>query len=181
LRLISDIRTWHANIEQHASEGVNKILIGNKSDWTDKKAVTEEQGRELANELGIKFMETSAKVNEGVEEAFFTLARLVSVSPSSCSQFKLCAGTSKPASSTRKAATAAQRVAPRTKAFASANPPPPPPPPAAAHEVPAVLLAACIARLSLLCPFTKCCIRSSAMQCHAQSVPVELSLAYRPP
>lgn len=73
--LFSDIRTWHANIEQHASEGVNKILVGNKSDWTDKKAVTEEQGRELADELGIKFIETSAKVNEGVEEAFFTLAR----------------------------------------------------------------------------------------------------------
>ncbi|CAA7267697.1 unnamed protein product [Cyclocybe aegerita] len=74
-RSFNNIRTWHANIEQHASEGVNKILIGNKSDWTDKRAVTEEQGRELANELGIKFMETSAKVNEGVEEAFFTLAR----------------------------------------------------------------------------------------------------------
>ncbi|KAF7367542.1 Rab-type small GTP-binding protein [Mycena sanguinolenta] len=58
-RSFNNIRTWHANIEQHASEG----------------AVTEEQGRELANELGIKFMETSAKVNEGVEEAFFTLAR----------------------------------------------------------------------------------------------------------
>jgi len=74
-RSFNNIRTWHANIEQHASEGVNKILVGNKSDWTDKKAVTEEQGRELADELGIKFMETSAKVNEGVEEAFFTLAR----------------------------------------------------------------------------------------------------------
>ena len=60
---------------------MNKILIGNKSDWTDKRAVTEEQGRELANELGIKFMETSAKINEGVEEAFFTLARCV---PSPC-------------------------------------------------------------------------------------------------
>ena len=71
----SDIRTWHANIEQHASEGVNKILIGNKSDWVEKKAVTEEQGRDLANEFGIRFLETSAKVNEGVEEAFFTLAR----------------------------------------------------------------------------------------------------------
>ena len=59
---------------------MNKILIGNKSDWSEKRAVTEEQGRELANELGIKFMETSAKINEGVEEAFFTLAR--SVSPS---------------------------------------------------------------------------------------------------
>ncbi|KAL0562790.1 GTP-binding protein [Marasmius crinis-equi] len=74
-RSFNNIRTWHANIEQHASEGVNKILVGNKCDWVDKKAVTDEQGRELASELGIKFMETSAKVNEGVEEAFFTLAR----------------------------------------------------------------------------------------------------------
>ena len=73
----ADIRTWHANIEQHASEGVNKVLIGNKSDWTDKRAVSEEQGRELAEELHVKFVETSAKINEGVEDAFFTLARCV--------------------------------------------------------------------------------------------------------
>lgn len=83
--IATDIRTWHANIEQHASEGVNKILIGNKSDWTDKRAVTEEQGRQLAEELGIRFMETSAKVNEGVEEAFFTLARCVLIAPGSVS------------------------------------------------------------------------------------------------
>ena len=75
-----DIRTWHSNIEQHASEGVNKILIGNKSDWNDKRVITEQQGRELAQELGVQFMETSAKVNEGVEEAFFTLARYLSMS-----------------------------------------------------------------------------------------------------
>jgi len=74
-RSFNNIRTWHANIEQHASEGVNKVLIGNKSDWTDKRAVSEEDGRELAEELGIKFIETSAKINEGVEDAFFTLAR----------------------------------------------------------------------------------------------------------
>ena len=42
--------------------------------------MTEEQGRQLAEELGIKFMETSAKVNDGVEEAFFTLARSVFLS-----------------------------------------------------------------------------------------------------
>ena len=40
-------------------------------------AVSEEQGRALADELGIKFMETSARVNDHVEEAFFTLARFV--------------------------------------------------------------------------------------------------------
>lgn len=56
---------------------MNKILVGNKSDWTDKRAITEEEGRDLAHELGVKFIETSAKINEGVEEAFFTLARCV--------------------------------------------------------------------------------------------------------
>jgi hypothetical protein len=32
-----DIRNWIRNIEMHASEGVNKILIGNKCDVLDKK------------------------------------------------------------------------------------------------------------------------------------------------
>ena len=34
---IADIRTWHANVEQHATADVNKILIGNKCDWSEKK------------------------------------------------------------------------------------------------------------------------------------------------
>ena len=40
--------------------------------------VTTEEGQALADELGMKFYETSAKMNEGVEQAFFTLARLTS-------------------------------------------------------------------------------------------------------
>jgi hypothetical protein len=34
---IIDVRNWFSNIEQHASEGVNKILIGNKCDMEDKR------------------------------------------------------------------------------------------------------------------------------------------------
>lgn len=73
--LTLDIRTWFQNVEQHATEGVHKILIGNKCDWTEKRVVTEEQGKALAQELGIPFIETSAKSNINVEEAFFSLAR----------------------------------------------------------------------------------------------------------
>ncbi|CAO3612628.1 unnamed protein product [Cunninghamella blakesleeana] len=74
-RSFGNVRNWFSNIEQHANEGVNKILIGNKCDMEDKRVVTKEQGETLANELGIQFMETSAKANIGVEEAFFDLAR----------------------------------------------------------------------------------------------------------
>ncbi|KAI9197129.1 ras family-domain-containing protein [Polychytrium aggregatum] len=74
-RSFNNIRNWIRNIEQHASEGVNKILIGNKCDMLEKKVISKEQGQALADEYGIRFIETSAKSNIGVEEAFFSLAR----------------------------------------------------------------------------------------------------------
>jgi Ras-related protein Rab-8A len=69
-----DIRTWFQNVEQHASEGVNKILIGNKCDWEDKRVISEEQGQALADELGIPFLEVSAKSNINIDKAFYSLA-----------------------------------------------------------------------------------------------------------
>lgn len=69
-----DIRTWFQNVEQHATEGVNKILIGNKCDWEDKRVVSTEQGQALADELGIQFLEVSAKSNINIDKAFYSLA-----------------------------------------------------------------------------------------------------------
>lgn len=70
----TDIRTWFQNVEQHATEGVNKILIGNKCDWEDKRVVSTEQGQALADELGIPFLEVSAKSNINIDKAFYSLA-----------------------------------------------------------------------------------------------------------
>lgn len=61
-------------MEQHASEGVNKILIGNKCDWEEKRQVSVEEGQQLADELQVPFMEVSAKSNINIEKAFFSLA-----------------------------------------------------------------------------------------------------------
>ena len=36
----SDIRNWIRNIEQHASDNVNKILVGNKADMDESKRVS---------------------------------------------------------------------------------------------------------------------------------------------
>ena len=69
-----DIRTWFSNVEQHATEGVNKILIGNKCDWEEKRVISTEQGQALADELGIPFLEVSAKSNINIDTAFYSLA-----------------------------------------------------------------------------------------------------------
>lgn len=63
------------NIEEHAAEGVNKVLLGNKCDLVEKKVVDTSRGQALADEYNIRFLETSAKNNINVEEAFFTIAR----------------------------------------------------------------------------------------------------------
>ncbi|KAF2006931.1 NCA2-domain-containing protein [Amniculicola lignicola CBS 123094] len=73
-RSFNNIRTWFSNVEQHATEGVNKILIGNKCDWEEKRAVSTERGQALADELGIPFLEVSAKSNINVDKAFYSLA-----------------------------------------------------------------------------------------------------------
>uniref|UniRef100_A0A4W6G2J1 Ras-related protein SEC4 n=1 Tax=Lates calcarifer TaxID=8187 RepID=A0A4W6G2J1_LATCA len=70
-----NIKNWIRNIEEHASADVERMVLGNKCDVNDKRQVSKERGEKLALEYGIKFMETSAKANINVENAFLTLAR----------------------------------------------------------------------------------------------------------
>lgn len=51
-----------------------KLLVGNKSDLEANRQVKAEEGKSLAESLGIKFLETSAKDAVNVEKAFTTLS-----------------------------------------------------------------------------------------------------------
>jgi Ras-related protein Rab-8A len=74
-RSFNNVRNWIRNTEQFASEGVDKILVGNKCDMAEKRVVERERAQALADEYGLSFLETSAKANVNVEEAFMMLAR----------------------------------------------------------------------------------------------------------
>ena len=46
---------------------VKVILVGNKSDMEDERVVSAERGKQLADQLGLHFFETSAKDNVNVK------------------------------------------------------------------------------------------------------------------
>ncbi|CAK8561512.1 unnamed protein product [Lathyrus sativus] len=72
----NNIRNWICDIEQPASDNVNKILVGNKANMDEsKRDVPTSTGQALADEYGIKLFETSAKTNTNVKEIFFSIER----------------------------------------------------------------------------------------------------------
>ena len=72
-----NLENWLIEIEKNASENVLKILIGNKNDLEDERDISPDEGKSFANRNGMQFMETSAKMNTNVNEAFETLGKLM--------------------------------------------------------------------------------------------------------
>ena len=72
-----NLENWLIEIEKSASQNVLKILIGNKNDLEDQRDIPSDEGQAFANRNGMQFIETSAKMNTNVTEAFEALAKLM--------------------------------------------------------------------------------------------------------
>jgi Ras-related protein Rab-1A len=70
----NNVKHWIQEIDKYAAEGVKKLLVGNKCDLQSKKVVSYDEAKELADQLEIQFMETSAKNSHNVEQAFQMMA-----------------------------------------------------------------------------------------------------------
>eukprot|EP00939_MAST-03C_sp_MAST-3C-sp1_P000032 g32.t1 len=70
-----NVRQWLHEIDRYASEEVKKLLVGNKCDLEEKRAVEQEKSTAFAKELGMLFLETSAKQATNVEQAFMAMAK----------------------------------------------------------------------------------------------------------
>lgn len=64
------ITSWVQSVKAFADSSVTMVLIGNKSDLVNQRAVSTEAGQQLADEYGIPFFETSAKMDVCVHDAF---------------------------------------------------------------------------------------------------------------
>jgi len=76
-KTFDNIAKWLRNIDEHANEDVEKMILGNKCDMEDKRMVSKERGESIAREHGIRFLETSAKANVNIERSFLDLAEAI--------------------------------------------------------------------------------------------------------
>ena len=70
-----NVTTWVECIDKFAKSNVLKILVGNKTDLEDKRVITTEEGKKLAEENGLKYYEISALKITGLHEMFEDIAK----------------------------------------------------------------------------------------------------------
>lgn len=71
------VNHWFSEVDKLAASEVCKLLIGNKSDLSAQRTVSESEGRALASSLGIPFLETSAKNSLNVDAMFVSIAKFI--------------------------------------------------------------------------------------------------------
>ena len=74
---LQNVKNWMQNIEQHALQEVDRVIVGNKCDFIEGREVDKARGEELAKAYGVDFFETSAKNDTNVTETFMCLATKV--------------------------------------------------------------------------------------------------------
>lgn len=69
----NSLSCWLKELRENADSNMVVMLVGNKCDLTETRAVTEDEGVEFAKSKDLMFIETSARDSTNVQEAFTQL------------------------------------------------------------------------------------------------------------
>jgi GTPase SAR1 family protein len=72
-----NVEKWIKQVQLYASQGIPIVLVGNKLDLTDTRQVSPSDVDQLLAEKGLVYFETSAKVDQGVNETFRRMTELI--------------------------------------------------------------------------------------------------------
>eukprot|EP01062_Namystynia_karyoxenos_P065822 TRINITY_DN5986_c0_g1_i1.p1 TRINITY_DN5986_c0_g1~~TRINITY_DN5986_c0_g1_i1.p1 ORF type:complete len:327 (+),score=79.21 TRINITY_DN5986_c0_g1_i1:70-981(+) len=67
------VEMWLEKVVQYGPEHVSQIIIGNKTDLSDRREVPYETAKEYADSVGVPYIECSARANRNVEQVLRTV------------------------------------------------------------------------------------------------------------
>ncbi|KAL7745228.1 hypothetical protein ACLKA6_008277 [Drosophila palustris] len=71
------VKSWVRELKQMRGSEIALIIVGNKTDLEEQRAIVYETAVRYAQTVGAQYVETSAKENEGVTELFELLTQLM--------------------------------------------------------------------------------------------------------
>ena len=71
------LANWVADIRDNAPLDINIILIGNKSDLTEKRTTTYSEIIDFANSFNLPYIEVSAKTGNNIFQLFESLTKML--------------------------------------------------------------------------------------------------------
>ena len=77
LKTFENVKSWVSQIHEEISDKVVIYLVANKIDMDDLRKVTKEEGKKLAEELDVPFVETSAKTGENIDYIFSDISERI--------------------------------------------------------------------------------------------------------
>ena len=71
------LQSWLEEVHRQGQKNMTILVVGNKSDLSDRREVKREEAEKFALENGLSYIETSAKTSENVETAFINSAKQI--------------------------------------------------------------------------------------------------------
>ena len=74
-----NVENWISQIKEESSPNVIIYIVGNKIDMENERKVTTEEGKKIADDYKLPFIETSAKSDININETFEDLVERIDV------------------------------------------------------------------------------------------------------
>lgn len=84
-----EVKSWILELQKNVQEPMFLLLVGNKIDLKEQRAVSREEAYIYAHSIGAKYVETSAIQDQGIDQVFVSIGLgLINLSSESCSTIK---------------------------------------------------------------------------------------------
>jgi Ras-related protein Rab-1A len=74
---LQNLKNWLNELTAVAGTDVKRLMVGNKIDLVEERKISYEDGKKVADDLELSYLETSAKTGDNVSRAFGSLAFLL--------------------------------------------------------------------------------------------------------